>query len=131
MTRHDNVDAAALAGCNSSLLRSTQLAGGDVMPPQVSRGLWVWSCVRNRPPCNMPLGSRAALLCTQHHAMACAPQLQASHSSRALAIGPKDNKLYYTVSNLWQQCQQQRLLHLLLCWLRTGCVRAAEAQMLC
>ena len=38
MTRHDNVDAAALAGCDSSLLRSTQLAGGDVMPPQVSWG---------------------------------------------------------------------------------------------
>ena len=35
MTRHDNVDAAALAGCDASLLRSTQLAGGDVMPPQV------------------------------------------------------------------------------------------------
>lgn len=36
MTRHDNVDAAALAGCNASLLRSTQLAGADVMPPQVT-----------------------------------------------------------------------------------------------
>lgn len=35
MTRHDNVDAAALAGCDASLLRSTQLTGGDVMPPQV------------------------------------------------------------------------------------------------
>ncbi|PRW57690.1 sorbosone dehydrogenase [Chlorella sorokiniana] len=56
MTRHDNVDAAALANCDASLLRSTQLAGGDVMPAQ------------------------------------------ASHANRALAIGPRDGKLYYTVA---------------------------------
>ena len=35
MTRHDNVDAAALAGCDPSLLRSTRLAGAEIMPPQV------------------------------------------------------------------------------------------------
>lgn len=31
MTRHDNVDAAALAGCNRSLVQSSTLA---VLPPQ-------------------------------------------------------------------------------------------------
>lgn len=31
MTQHDNVDAAALAGCNRSLVKSSTLA---VLPPQ-------------------------------------------------------------------------------------------------
>lgn len=38
MTRHDGVDAAALAGCDPGLLRSTRLAGGDVLPAQVRSG---------------------------------------------------------------------------------------------
>ncbi|KAI3430519.1 hypothetical protein D9Q98_005112 [Chlorella vulgaris] len=36
ITRYDNVDAAALAGCDASLLTSTQIAGPDVLPAQAS-----------------------------------------------------------------------------------------------
>ena len=37
ITRHDGAEAAALAGCNPSLLRSTRIAGPDVLPFQVRR----------------------------------------------------------------------------------------------
>ena len=34
ITRHDGADAAALAGCDASLLRSTQVVGPGVLPNQ-------------------------------------------------------------------------------------------------
>lgn len=36
ITRWDNVDAAALAGCKASLLKSRQIAGPTVLPEQAS-----------------------------------------------------------------------------------------------
>lgn len=36
ITRYDNVDAAALAGCDPGLLQATEVAGADLLPPQAS-----------------------------------------------------------------------------------------------
>ena len=36
LTRHDNPDAASLAGCDASLLRSTVVASPDVLPLEAS-----------------------------------------------------------------------------------------------
>ena len=38
MSRHDGVDAAALAGCKPDLLTSTVIANGSAMPPQEFHG---------------------------------------------------------------------------------------------
>lgn len=38
MTRHDGVDAAALAGCKPALITTTVVANSTVMPPQEKHG---------------------------------------------------------------------------------------------
>ena len=112
----------ALAGCNPLLLRSTRIAGPDVLPFQVRRWrtqgsaglgssracllwgwLWGWHCRRPARPCTLCWCCRLPAPpcpCAGAAGGAHPPaRAQASHANRALALGPRNGKLYTGIRN--------------------------------